>query len=347
MHISSGSLMSDKCDHGMLMLIAFDDSAGRWTILLKEKFARVTRIPAVALLLDTFREWRDDKTAQIAGSLAYFIMLSLAPLLIISVSIIGVVTDRNTVEGQVYDQVSDLAGESSANLVRDMVRSANHTQTGGIAALISGVTLVYGAINVFGQLQEALNRIWSVEVKQGQGLLRTIKRRSLAATMLPLTGVILLLSVILDTVLAAVAQFFGDQIPNMGHIVLLQGLSFVTSVVVITFLFAMIYKYLPDVNITWEDVFTGAAFTAVLFAIGQFFLSSYLTQSSVTSTYGAAGTFMVIPLWIYYSAQIFLFGAEFTQVYARRRDRRIEPAPYAYRFNRHALSSSKHAQQST
>lgn len=312
---------------------------------LKELRRRIQQIPIVSLLWNTVQEWQRDNIAQIAGSLAFFIMLSMAPLLVITVSVIGLVTDQHTIQGQVYDQLTQVIGENGATLVQNMVMSTNQSQAGGLAALISGVTLLYGAINVFGQLQEALNRIWGVEIKQEEGIVRTIKRRSLAATMLPLTGVMLLIVLLLDTVLSAVAGFFGDQVLNVEVITLLRGMNFLVSTLIITGMFAVIYKYLPDVQIAWEDVLTGAAFTAILFAVGQFLLSLYLTRSSVSSTYGAAGTFMVILLWLYYSAQIFLFGAEFTEVFARRRNRAIKPAHYARRL--HPREKAEHTAQTT
>lgn len=294
----------------------------------------------VSILIQTVQQWQHDKTARVAGALAFYTMLALAPLLLIIVSILGLVTDRNTVEGEVYDQVAEVVGERSADLVQNMVSSANQSQSGGIAAIVGIVTLIFAATGIFGQLQEALNTVWEVDVKPDEGILRTVKRRLWATVMLPLSGVIVLLSLVVDTALSAVAAFLGDQIPNLAYVYLLQILSFVVFATVLTLVFAVIYKYLPDVRIGWDDVLTGAAVTAVLFAIGQFLLSFYLTRGSVTSTYGAAGTFMAILLWVYYSAQIFLFGAEFTQVFTRHRGKRIEPSSYAYRVGRRSLSES-------
>lgn len=298
----------------------------RKVFILKE---RITRL--IAILIETFSQWQQDNAARVAGSLAFFSILSLAPLLLITVSVLGLVTDQDTVKGEVYQRLSDVVGEQSADMVQNMVQSVNKSRSGGIAALIGVVTLIYGATGVFGQLQEALNAVWEVDVKPDQGIMRTFQRRLWAAVMLPLTSVVMLLALVIDTALSAVAHFLGDQIPHVGYVHLLQGMSFVVFTLVLTFLFAVIYKYLPDVNIEWEDVLTGAAVTALLFAVGQFLLSFYLTRSSVTSTYGAAGTFMAVLLWVYYSAQIFLFGAEFTQVFTQRRGKHIEPSSYAYR----------------
>lgn len=305
--------------------------------------ARITRLrqhPLIEVTLETFQQWQRDKATRVAGALAFFSILSLAPLLLITVSVLGLVTDQDTVQGEVYQRVADVVGEQSADLVQDMVRSTNTAQSGGIAALVGVITLLLGAVGVFGQLQEALNTVWGVDVKPEEGLLRTVKRRLWSSLMLPLVGVVLLLTLLVDTALSAVAHFLGGQIPHLGYVYLLQGMSLIMFTLIITLLFAMIYKYLPDVKIKWEDVLTGAAVTAVLFAIGQFLLSLYLTRGSVSSTYGAAGTFMVVLLWAYYSAQIFLFGAEFTEVFARRRGKKIEPSSYAYRVKRRGLSET-------
>lgn len=301
---------------------------------MKERLLRLKDIALVSVLVETFNQWQADKVGRVAGALAFFSMLSLAPLLLITVSVLGLVTDQHTVEGEVYETLTDVVGQRSADLVQDMVQSINQTQTGGIAALVGVLTLLYGAINVFGQLQEALNTVWNVDIKPDQGILRTLKRRLWAVIMLPVTGVVVLASLVIDTALTAVAHFLGDQIPHLGYVHLLQVMSLTVFVLIITFLFAVIYKYLPDVDIEWEDVFAGAAVTALLFAIGQFLLSVYLTRGSVSSAYGAAGTFMVVLLWVYYSAQIFLFGAELTQVFVRRRGKRIRPSSYAYHVNR-------------
>lgn len=288
----------------------------------------------IAIVIDTIQEFKDDRIAGIAGSLAFFTILSLAPLLLITVSVVGVVTDRDTVEGEVYQEISDAAGTRAADLVQDMVRNVNETRSGGIAALFGIVTLLYGAISIFGQLQEALNAVWEVDVRPEEGLVRTIKRRLWAAMMLPVTGLVLLLALATDTALSAVVHYLGDEVSQLALVYVLQVVSLVAFTLVITFLFAFIYRYLPDVEIEWNDVIIGAAVTAVLFIIGQTLLSLYLTRGSVSSTYGAAGTFMVVLLWVYYSAQIFLFGAEFTQAYARRRGKDIQPSSYAYHVKR-------------
>ena len=305
---------------------------------LKTRIARWRHFSPLAIFLETLNQWRQGSTGQVAASLAYFSILSLGPLLLILVTMVGVVTNRNTVEGDVYRQLANVVGERSASLIQDMVRSVNESHSGGLAALVAVITLIYSAVGVFQQLQAALNTVWEVDIKPNQGFLRSLKRRLWAAIMLPFMGIVILFALLVNTALSAVAQFLGDQIPHLSYVHLLQGLSFVMFAFIIALLFAVIYRYLPDVDIDWEDVLTGATVTALLFVTGQFLLSLYLTRSSVASTYGAAGTFVVVLLWVYYSAQIFLFGAEFTQVFARQRGKQIQPSSYAYHVNKNGWS---------
>jgi membrane protein len=304
---------------------------------LKARVARWRRFPPLAIFLETFNQWRQDST-RVAASLAFFSILSLGPLLLILVTMVGVVTNRNTVEGDVYRQLADVVGGNSASLIRDMVQSVNESHSGRLAALAAVATLIYSAIGVFQQLQEALNTVWEVEIKPHQGFLRSLKRLLWAAIMLPVMGIVILFTLMVNTALSAIGKFLGDQIPHLSYLHLLQGLSFVMFTLIIAILFAVIYRYLPDVDIDWEDVLTGATVTALLFVTGQFLLSLYLTRSSVTSTYGAAGTFVVVLLWVYYSAQIFLFGAEFTRVFARWRGKQIQPSSYAYHVDKSGYS---------
>jgi len=301
-----------------------------------ESIKRLKQHGVISLLIETFQEWQRDKSTQIAGSMAYFIILSLAPLLVIAVATVSVVTDRDTVQGEVYDRIADVIGDDSAQVVQDMVSNANQAAGGGLATLVSFLTLIYAASGAFGQVQDALNRVWSVDIKEKEGFLRTIKRRGMAAAMLPLTGLVILLAIILDTVLSAVGKYFSEELPSAGSLYLFHGLGLVVTVLLLTLLFAVIYRYLPDADIEWEDVLMGAAFTAILFSVGQLALSIYLGRGTVSSSYGAAGTFMVILIWLYYSALIFLFGAEFTQVYARRQGKQIRPAKYAYSYDKRA-----------
>ena len=268
------------------------------------------------LLKETFSEWSEDKASRLAAALAYYTIFSIAPLLIIAIAVAGLAFGQEAARGQLDRQIQGLVGQQSAELIQTMVESASKPTSGIIATVIAIATILFGASGLFGQLQDALNTIWEVEPKPGRGILGIIKDRFLSFTMVLGIGFLLLVSLVLSALLSALDPYLTDLLP--GSIYLLQILNFVISFGVITLLFAMIYKILPDVKIAWSDVWIGAAVTSLLFALGKFLIGLYLGNSSAGSAYGAAGSLVILLLWIYYSAQILLFGAEFTQVYAKK-----------------------------
>lgn len=268
------------------------------------------------LFKETFSEWSEDKASRLAAALAYYTVFSIAPLLIIAIAVAGLVFGQEAARGQLDNQIQGLVGQQSAELIQTMVESASKPTSGIIATVLAIATILFGASGLFGQLQEALNTIWEVEPKPGRGILGIIKDRFLSFTMVLGIGFLLLVSLVLSALLSALDTYLTDLLP--GSIYLLQILNFVISFGVITLLFAMIYKILPDVKIAWSDVWIGAAVTSLLFALGKFLIGLYLGRSSAGSAYGAAGSLVILLLWIYYSAQILLFGAEFTQVYAKK-----------------------------
>ncbi len=272
------------------------------------------------VLKQTITEWGEDKASQLSAALAYYTVFSIAPLLIIVITIIGLVVGKSSAQDQIMGQIKGLVGDSGAALVQTMVDNASKPSSGIIATVIGVVTLAAGAAGVFGQLKGTLNQIWGVEVKGEPGLkgiLENIKSQFLSFTMVLGVGFLLLVSLVLSAGLSAASQFIGGIVPMSAGIG--ELLNFVLSFVVIMIMFAAIYKVLPDVQIGWRDVWIGAAFTALLFTIGKFLIGLYLGRSSPASAYGAAGSLVVLLLWIYYSAQILFFGAEFTQVYAVKR----------------------------
>jgi len=275
-------------------------------------------------------EWVDDKASTLGAALAYYTAFSLAPLLIIVIAIAGLVFGEEAARGQIFEQMRGLVGDQGGQTIESMVQSASKPSQGVLATIIGVVTLLFGASGVFGQLQTSLNAIWGVEPKPGRGISGIIKDRILSFGMILVVGFLLLVSLLLTAGLAAVSKWFGDLIPGMeliGHL-----LNFVISFAVITLLFAMIFKFLPDVKMAWSDVWLGGAMTALLFNIGKFGLGLYLGKSAVSSSYGAAGSLIVLLLWVYYSAQILFFGAEFTQVYANKFGTHVEPAADAIRI---------------
>ena len=280
-------------------------------------------------------DWMEDQASTLGAALAYYTVFSLAPLLIIAIAIAGLVFGQEAAQGQIFEQLRGLLGEASAKAMQDMVQDANaKPATGVVATLIGVVTLLFGASGVFGQLQTSLNAIWDVEPKPGRGILGLVQDRILSFGFILVVGFLLLVSLLLTAAVALVAQWFGGMLPVMEA--LAQILNFVLSLAVITLLFAMIFKFLPDAKIAWHDVWIGAFITAALFTVGKFALGLYLAKSGVGSSYGAAGSLIVLLLWVYYSSQILFFGAEFTQVYANRFGSHVAPAENAVAVPKHA-----------
>lgn len=268
------------------------------------------------LLTQSFKEWQEDKASRLAAALAYYTIFSLPPLLILSLAIAGQFYDRQSVQEKVLAQTSSLVGSVGADAIDQMLENASDPETSGLAAVISIVTLILGASGVFTQLKDAMDTIWEVQPKPGRGIVNAIKNRFFSFTMVLVVGFLLLVSLIISAGLAAVSVTLNSLTGDVE--IVAQVVDFVISFIAITFFFALIYKVVPHVKIQWRDVWLGAAVTAVLFNVGKWAIGFYLGRSAPASTYGAAGSLIVLLIWIYYSAQILFLGAEFTQVYANR-----------------------------
>ena len=273
------------------------------------------------LVTESFKEWSDDNASRLAASLAYYTIFSMPPLLIIAIAIAAQLFDRTAVQQQLMGQISGLVGSNGADAIAAILDNGTDSGDSLLATIISVVTLLLGASGVFGALHSALNSIWEVKPKPGRGILGTLKDRFLSFTMVLGVGFLLLVSLVLSSVLVAFSDFVNNALPSL--VILAQVINFVVSFGVITILFALIYKIVPDVKIAWRDVWIGALVTAFLFTVGKFAIGLYLGNSAPGSTYGAAGSLIVLLLWVYYSAQILFFGAEFTQVYANKFGSRI------------------------
>ena len=275
------------------------------------------------LLKNTAAAWSEDKVPRHGAALAYYTVFSIVPLLIVVIAIIGMIFGREATEGYILDQIANVIGPQSAEALKDMLQRANQPSTGIVATVTATGTLLLGASGVFGQLQDSLNSIWGVQPKEGRGIWGIIKDRFISFSALLGTAFLLLVSLILSAGLAAVGQWFGGWLPVPEG--LLHLLEFLLSYALITGLFAMMFKLLPDARVAWSDVWIGAGLTALLFTVGKFALGLYLGKSDIGTAYGAAGSLVILLVWVYYSAQIFLFGAEFTQVYAKAVGRQISP----------------------
>jgi membrane protein len=280
-----------------------------------------------SIIKETGSDWIDDDASRLAASLAFYTLLSLAPLVIIAVAIAGIWVGAEAARGQIASELSQIVGRDAAKGIESVVASARSQASGTIGTVIGVVTLFIGASGVFGELQFALNTIWDVRAKPGRGLLGEVKDRFFSFTMVLGVAFLLLVSLLLSAVLSAIGNRFSGLLP--GGELAWQAATFAFSFAMITGLFALIYKYVPDVRIAWEDVWVGAAITALLFTIGKSLLGIYLGKASIGSSYGAAGSLVVLVVWVYYSVQILFFGAELTQVLARRRGREIQPSDKA------------------
>jgi membrane protein len=271
-----------------------------------------------SLAVETLNEWVDDKCPNLAAALSYYTVFSLAPLLIIVISIAGLIFDKDAAQGHIVYQIRDLVGQTGAEAIENMLRNASRPEKGVFAAVVGFVVLLIGATGVFVELKDSLNQVWDVPPpSKSGGIFLFIKKRFLSFAMILGIGFLLLVSLILSAVLSAMTAYIGDVFPGLDFLWSLA--HFVISLGVITVLFAMMFKFLPDVEMEWHDVSIGAVITAVLFTIGKSVIGLYLGRGTVGSVFGAAGSLAVVLFWVYYSAQIFFFGAEFTQVYARRR----------------------------
>ena len=282
-----------------------------------------------SLLRQSFAEWQRDKVSRLAAALAYYTAFALAPVLVIAIGVASFLFEQSQVQGRIIEQLQGLLGEDGAELVREMLISAQSQDSNSFLATVVGVVLlIVGASGLFIQLQDALNTVWNVRARTDEGIWGLVRDRLLSFGMVLAIGFLLLVSLTLSAALTAASGFIGSGgLPGVDF--LWQIANAVVSFGIITLLFGLIYKILPDAKINWSDVWIGAAITALLFTIGKWLIGLYLGNSSAASAYGAAGSFVVLLLWIYYSAQILLFGAEFTQVYANRFGSRIRPDKHA------------------
>lgn len=273
-------------------------------------------------------EWQRDKAARLGAALAYYAAFSIGPLLLLVVSAAGMVFGEEAAQGRLIDQLGALMGPEGAAAVQAMLAGAKNTQTGTVATILGLVMLIVGAAGAFGAIQDALNTVWQVQPRADRGFWAIVHDRFLSFSMVLGSGFLLLVSLVISAALAAMSSLLCgfEQISLPANV-----LHAAASLTVITVLFAMIFKYLPDATVPWRDVWFGAIVTSILFAIGKFSIGWYLGHSSVASTFGAAGSLAVLMVWLYYSAQIFLFGAELTKAFSLRSGRHIVPVESAER----------------
>jgi membrane protein len=275
------------------------------------------------LLKDTASGWDEDNVARLAASLAYYTLLSIAPLIILAVAVAGLAFGENAAREHISGELAGVVGAGAAGAIQSIAQNAHAPGTGVISVVVGIVVLLFGASGVFGELQSALNTVWEVAPKPGRGIWGLVKDRFFSFTLVVGVAFLLLVSLIASAALTWLGQVFESSLP--GGAFVWQMLNFIISLAVVTALFALIFKTLPDVHIKWRDVWVGAAVTAGLFTLGKFGLGIYLGSAGVSSAYGAAGSIVALVIWVFYSSQVLLIGAEFTEAYARRYGSKITP----------------------
>jgi membrane protein len=283
-------------------------------------------------LKTTINEWSEAEPFQLAAALSYYTLFSLAPLLLIAIGVAGFVFGREAAQNQIVETLQGMIGQDSAKTVQEMIQASNEKpKTGMISTIIGFGALLFGAGGVVGQLQTSLNKMWEVTPKPGQGIWGFLRQRFFSFAMVLAIGFLLLVSLVVTAVLSSftgmLRSLLGDA-TLIAHVVdILVSFGFVTL------LFALIYKYVPDVEIEWRDVWVGAALTAILFTVGKYIIGLYIGTSGVSSTFGAAGSLITILVWVYYSSLIFFLGAEFTRVYATQYGSGVAPAENAQQMD--------------
>ncbi len=280
------------------------------------------------VLKATVKEWSEDRASRLAAAFAYYAIFSIGPILMIAIAILGIIYGQRAATDSLRPQLEQFVGHQAAGFIQELVAKAGYSPGLSFAGILSIVLILYAATNLFTSLQDALNTIFDVEPKPGRGWRGVVKDRFLSFVMVLLVGAFILASVILTAILSTVTGHLHVGNPALMAF-LIQAGNFLVSTLVFTGIFSMVFKYLPDIRIDWEDTLIGAAVTAAIFSLARIGLGYYLTRSSTAGPFGAAGSLVIVMLFIYYSAQILFFGAEFTQVWARHKGKTIRPSANA------------------
>jgi len=280
------------------------------------------------ILIDTFKGFMNDKGLKLSASLSYYTVFSMAPLLLLIISLAGAFFGREASEGRIFDEINGLIGTQAALQVQQIIQNLELSGKTTMSVIIGAITLVIGATTVFGEIQDSINMIWKVKAKPKRGWVKLIKDRLLSGSIIVGLGFLLIVSLIVNGALLAVSDLLKARFPDLT-IVLINAANLVISFIVITILFGVIFKVLPDAKIGWRHVRAGAFFTACLFLLGRYVIGLYIETTAAGSPYGAAGSLIIILLWVYYTAAILYFGAEFTRAYTSFKGAKIEPAEFA------------------
>lgn len=283
---------------------------------------------AWTVLSDAGNGFMDDRGLKLSAALAYYTIFSLAPLLVLVMSLAGIFLSEEAIQGQIFSQINGLVGNEAARQIQDMIKNAGLSGKTNTALFISIGTLLIGATSIFVEIQDSINLIWRVKAKPAKGWLKIIKDRLLSSSLVVSLGFLLLVSLVINGIILALGDQLSRFLPGLS-VYLIGAINFSISTAVVTLLFGVIFKVLPDAKIGWKDVRWGALFTALLFMLGRYVIGLYIDTTGTSSSYGAAGSLIVVLTWIYYTAAILYFGAEFTQAYANHFGLKIEPADHA------------------
>jgi membrane protein len=280
------------------------------------------------VIKDSFSGFSDDKVTKLSASLAYYTVFSMGPLLILIISLCGIFLGREAIEGQVYQQLEGFMGKDTASQLQDIIKNAAISGKGPVAVIIGAVTLLIGATTVFGEIQDSINTIWGLKPKPKRGWLKMLQNRFLSFSVIISLGFILLVSLAVTSLVDGLNDALMRRFSDIS-VIIFYVVNQVITLAVISFIFGVIFKVLPDAEIKWKDVMLGSIVTGILFMIGKFGISFYISTSDVGSTFGAAGSLVVLLLWTYYSSLILYYGAEFTKAYAVNYGSPIHPSHYA------------------
>lgn len=292
------------------------------------------------VLKDSFAGFSNDNVTKLGGSLAYFTVFSVGPLLVVIISLCGIFLGREAIEGEIYSQLDNFMGKDTAKQLQEIIQKAAISGKSTVAATIGIATLLVGATSIFAEIQDSINTIWGIKAKPKKGWLKIIQNRFLSFSVIVSLGFLLLVSLAVTTVLDGFSQRLQAAFPEVT-VVLFYIINQLVTFTVITTLFGVIFKVLPDAKIQWKDVLAGSMITALLFMLGKFGISFYISKTQVGSTYGAAGSLVVLLVWIYYSSLILYFGAEFTKAYAMKFGAEIHPNDYAITIKEVEIENGK------
>lgn len=280
------------------------------------------------VLKASFEGFSKDRVAKLSGSLAYSTVFSMGPMLVVLIALCGLFLEREAIEGRIYGTLQGFVGSDTAAQLQEMIRNAGNGQKSKTAAIVGVITLLIGATSVFAEIQDSVNTIWGLKPKPRRGWVLMLKNRFLSFSVIVSLGFILLVSLVLSSIIEVLSLRLQAAFPDTA-VAVVYVFNMIVTLFVSVFVFGVIFKVLPDAEITWKHVFTGALVTAILFMIGKAAIGLYISSTQVGSTYGAAGALVVLLVWVYYSSIILYFGAEFTRAYAVEFGAPIHPSPYA------------------